>query len=74
MSPSRGVQRRPDNAPTVLMQGRVSPEARAAVQEAARASGVSVSFYLDAFIKNILRETGELPRVQPPKPQKETLM
>lgn len=42
--------RRPNDAPTVLLQGRVSPTARDDVREAAEASGVTMSYYLDALI------------------------
>ena len=74
MSPSRGVQRRPANADAVLLQGRVSSEVRAAVKDAATASGVSVSFYLDQLFKDMLATDGALPTVTPTRPQKETLI
>lgn len=74
MSPTRGVQRRPDYAAAVLLQGRVSPEVRLAVHEAATASGTSVSYYLDRLFKDFLDDAGQLPHVQPPRPQKETLV
>lgn len=74
MSPRPGTQRRPDNAPSVLMQGRVAPDVRTAVADAAAASGVSVSYYLERHFKDILDERGSLPHVLPPKPQKETLI
>lgn len=74
MSPRPGTQRRPDNIPTVMLQGRVAPEVRTAVGEAATASGVSVSYYLDRLFKDMIAERGALPHVQPPRPQKETLI
>lgn len=74
MSPRPGTQRRPDNIPTVMLQGRVAPDVRAAVAAAAAASGVSVSYYLERLFKDMLDERGALPHVQPPRPQKETLI
>lgn len=74
MSPRPGTQRRPDNIPTVMLQGRVAPDVRTAVGEAAAASGVSVSYYLERLFKDMLDEHGSLPLVQPPKPQKEALI
>lgn len=60
------------NAATVLLQGRVAPEARAAVQAAAAKSGVSVAYYLEKFILDLDRDGG-LPVITPPRLQKETL-
>lgn len=65
--------RRADNAPTVLLQGRVSPEARAEVQAAARASGVSLSYYLEALVLQLADENGGLPLIEGPRPQREEL-
>ena len=56
--------RRPDLAPTVMLQGRVDPEVRDAVAAAAAASGVSVSFYLEAMLRHQM-STGGLPKVSP---------
>lgn len=54
--------RREDNAPTVLMQGRVAPESRAAVTRAAKTSGMSASLYLDSLVTVLLgKGNGELP-------------
>lgn len=54
--------RREDNAPTVLMQGRVAPESRAAVARAAKSSGMSASLYLDSLVTVLLEKgNGELP-------------
>ncbi len=63
--------RRPSNAPTVLLQGRVAPEVRAEVQAAAEASGVSIAYYLEALLWGIVREQGTLPTVLAPPPQRE---
>lgn len=53
--------RREDNAPTVLLQGRVAPESRSAVTRAAKTSGMSASLYLDNLITVLLEEgNGEL--------------
>lgn len=58
--------RRPNDAPTVLLQGRVSPTARDDVREAAEASGVTMSYYLDALISKLVSENGGMPLVDPP--------
>lgn len=73
MSAKKGRARRPAAAPTVLLQGRVSPESRAAVQEAAERSGVSIAYYLDTLIDQLAEEHGRLPVIPSPRPQKETL-
>jgi hypothetical protein len=73
MSAMRARVRRPDGAPTVLLQGRVSPESRSEVQAAAAQSGVSVAYYLDALIAQIVDERGTLPIVALPRPQQEEL-
>lgn len=58
--------RRVHSMPTVVMQGRVIPQVREQVQAAAEASGVTMSYYLEALITELVRERGELPTV--PKP------
>ena len=58
--------RRPNDAPTVLLQGRVSPTARNDVREAAEASGATMSYYLDALITKLVNENGGMPLVDPP--------
>ena len=58
--------RRVTTMPTVVMQGRVIPQVRDQVQAAAEASGVTMSYYLEALITELVREHGELPTV--PKP------
>ena len=72
MSANRGRIRRPDNAPTVLMQARVAPEIRDQVAEAAEASGVSFAFYLENFLKRELAIHGALPILEV-RPQQEEL-
>jgi len=57
-----------------MLQGRVAPDVRTAVRDAASASGVSVSYYLERLFKDMIEEHGELPRISPPRPQKETLI
>ena len=54
--------RREDNVPTVLLQGRVAPESRKAVNRAAKTSGMTTALYLDSLI-TVLKEdgNGELP-------------
>lgn len=63
---------RAQNAPTVLLQGRVHPETRQAFKDAAAASGVSVAYYLDALAQTLLAERGSLPLVEDPRPIKQT--
>jgi hypothetical protein len=60
MSAMRGRTRRPDNSPTVLLQGRVSAAIRDEVRDAADASGVSLALYLETLIARS-REDGHLP-------------
>ncbi|GAA2197188.1 hypothetical protein GCM10009849_05190 [Sinomonas flava] len=56
----------------MLLQGRVTPERRAAANEAAQDSGLSLSFYLDTLIQH-LEENGGLPIFPKPRPQAEEL-
>lgn len=66
--------RRPANAPTVQMLARVRPEVRAAVHEAAAASGVTAAYYLDLLLADMAAaDGGRLPRVESPRPQHEEL-
>ena len=58
--------RRPENAPTVLLQGRVAPSVRDEVRQAADASGVSLSYYLEALLQDLVRAQGALPIVPRP--------
>jgi len=58
---------RAQNAPTVLLQGRVSPETRQAFKDAAEASGVSIAYYLDALTRELVKENGGLPLVEDPR-------
>ena len=73
MSALKNRARREDNAPTVLLQGRVAPEVRDEVRFAAEASGVSIAYYLEALITDLVRDTGALPLVANPRPQREEL-
>jgi len=73
MSIAAGRARRANDAPTVLLQGRVSPDSRAEVRAAAEASGVSMSYYLDTLIKNLVDTHGGMPLVDSPRPQREEL-
>ena len=73
MSATRGMAKRAENAPSVLLQGRVSPETRVEVQQAAAASGVSIAYYLEALVADLVRENGALPLVDAPRPQREEL-
>ncbi|NUU08424.1 hypothetical protein [Leifsonia sp. C5G2] len=73
MSAIRTRARRAEGSPTVLLQGRVAPHARAAVQEAAARSGVSIAYYLEALITQIEDTEGALPTIASPRPQREEL-
>ena len=46
----RSKRSAPRNAPTVLLQGRVSPEAHAAARAAADDAGMSIAAYLEALV------------------------
>lgn len=73
MAAQFGRVRRPDNVPTVLLQGRVAPDAREQVALAAQESGVSLSYYLERLIRDLVTEYGSLPLVDKPIPQREEL-
>ena len=73
MSAIKGRAKRADNAPTVLLQARVTPDVREEVKAAAAASGVSVAYYLDTFLRELVQMNGALPRVAAPRPQAEEL-
>lgn len=66
MSAGAGRNRRANNAPTVLLQGRVSPHVKDEVHLAAAASGVTLAYYLDTLITDLLAEHGTLPLVAKP--------
>lgn len=73
MSAIRTRARRAEGSPTVLLQGRVSPTARAEVQAAAARSGVSIAYYMEALIDQLVDQYGSLPLVASPRPQREEL-
>lgn len=73
MSAIKGRARRQENVPTVLLQARIAPEVRQEVQAAAAASGVSIAFYLETFLRDQIRTQGALPLVARPQPQSEEL-
>jgi len=73
MSAIKSRARRRQGAPTVLLQGRVAPEVREAVQDAAASSGVSIAYYIEALIHQLVEENGHLPLVDSPRPQQEEL-
>ncbi|WP_157887876.1 hypothetical protein [Frondihabitans sp. PAMC 28766] len=60
-------------APTVLLQGRVSPQTRADVQAAAEESGVSIAYYLEGLVARLIEQDGTLPLIAPPQRQREEL-
>lgn len=73
MSGIRTRSRQPGGGDMVLLQARVSPHARAVVQDAAAQSGVSIAYYLEALVDRLVQENGALPRIPRPRLQKETL-
>lgn len=73
MSGIKGLARRPDGSPTVLLQGRVSPETRERVHDAAARSGISIAYYLDILVGRLVEEQGSLPTVsKPARPSRPT--
>lgn len=64
------LARRPNGAPTALIQGLVAEASRDAVRAASRNSGVKISYYLDTLILSIVKEAGALPLVDPPRPDR----
>lgn len=68
----RRVRRKTD-VPTVLLQARVDPAVRDAVKEAAARSGVTIAYYVEHFLQDLIEERGELPSVENPRAQKERL-
>ena len=64
---------RAPNAPTVLLQARVDPDARAAVQEAAQHSRVSIAYYMERLILQLAEQPDGLPMISPPVRQQEAL-
>jgi len=73
MTPMSSRAQRSQNAPTVLLQARVAPEVRQAVKEAAERSGVSVAYYMERFVRDLVDAHGSLPTVTHPHRQRETL-
>lgn len=59
--------RRRNGAPTVLLQGSVTLDSRAAIGTAADASGVKISYYLDAFVGQTIEAEGHLPILEAPR-------
>lgn len=59
-------------ASTVPFQTRVAPDAKAAIEAAARRSGVSVAYYTEKLIQQ-LEESNALPVIHPPRLQQEEL-
>lgn len=51
---------------TVLLQGRVPQEIRDQVTAAAEASGVSMAYYLEQLVRDLVAERGEMPLVEKP--------
>lgn len=73
MSAQRGRVRRTDNTPAVLLQARVTPEIREAIQRAAAQSGVSIGLYVEDVFKALISDHGTLPVVESGRPQREEL-
>ncbi|WAH99760.1 hypothetical protein [Arthrobacter sp. MMS18-M83] len=72
MSTQPGRVRQPDGLHLVLLQGRVRPERRHAVNAAAENSGRSLGLYLDDLVR-YLEENGGLPVFPRPAPQADEL-
>lgn len=73
MSAQKGRVRRTDNTPAVLLQARVTPEIREAIQRAAAVSGVSLSLYVEDVFRALITDQGALPVVDSGRPQREEL-
>ncbi|MFS0703238.1 hypothetical protein AB6N23_01825 [Cellulomonas sp. 179-A 9B4 NHS] len=73
MHRTRARAQRATNAPTVLLQARVDPGARAAVQAAAQHSGVSIAYYMETLILRLAEQPEGLPVIPPPARQQEAL-
>lgn len=73
MSAQKGRVRRTDNTPAVLLQARVDPEIREAIQRAAADSGVSLSLYVEDVFRALITDRGALPVVDSGRPQREEL-
>jgi len=65
MSTIVGRLRRTDNAPTVLLQARVTPAVKEAVDRGAQASGLAISYYVDELIQSLLDTNGMLEMAVP---------
>lgn len=72
MATKPGRVRQPDGLHVVLLQGRVRPERRDAINTAAERSGRSLGLYLDDLIQ-YLEENGGVPVFPKPHRQKEEL-
>ncbi|MBX3196238.1 MAG: hypothetical protein KF727_14205 [Microbacteriaceae bacterium] len=70
---TRPKRRGHGSPPSVLLQARVAPESHALVREAAERSGVSMAYYVEALVQQIVDERGALPEVPNPRPQREEL-
>jgi hypothetical protein len=71
-----GIRTRPRQAggsDEVLLQGRVSRPTREQVQRAAADSGVSIAYYLEALIAQLVDERGALPRIDDPRSRSKEL-
>ena len=66
MSAPANRKRRAINAPTVLFQGRISPSVKEEINQAAAASGVTMAYYLDTLIADLVAQHGALPLVATP--------
>ncbi len=73
MSGIRTRRRQPGGGDMVLLQARVSPTAHEIVKDAATKSGVSIAYYVEALVQQLVAENGELPQISRPRPQTETL-
>ena len=61
------------DGPSVLVQARISPDIRDEIFEAAARSGVSIAYYLETLLGQVIEADGRLPVVRSPRPQREEL-
>lgn len=71
MRTTRGLRQRPANHDTVLLQGRVSTLTRQEFRDAAIASGITLSYYIDLLAQDHRERNGGLPVFEVPQRREE---
>jgi len=61
MSAIKGRTRRLGNVCTVILQTRILPEAKSALDNAAEKSGISLALYIEALVQQIVADQSSLP-------------